>query len=70
MNSKLISKSDIKRAIKVHGLAGNILASLLLCILGLNRINKKYARFSEFNGRDFTSALLVEFNVKYDIIEK
>jgi len=70
MNSKLISKADIKRATKVHGLPGNVLASFLLCVLGLNRINKKYARFSEFHGRDFTSALLDEFNVKYDIIEK
>ena len=70
MNPKLISKAAVKRAIKVHGLPGNILAAFLLSILGLNRVNKKYDRFSQFHGREFTTALLKEFNVKYDIIEK
>lgn len=70
MNSKLISKAVIKRTIKVHGLPGNILASLLLSALGFNRINKKYERFSGYTGREFTTALLKEFKVGYDLIDK
>ena len=70
MGVKLITKANLKKAMNVHGLAGNILASLALSILGLNRINKRYARVHSYTGREFTSRLLKEFNIKYDIVQK
>ncbi|MFA6335698.1 MAG: GNAT family N-acyltransferase [Bacteroidales bacterium] len=67
---KVVTKQDIKKAIKLNGPFGDIVASLILCLLGFNKINKKYSKFSQYNGREFTSALLKEFNVYFDLDDK
>ncbi len=70
MLTKVVNKQDIKKAIKLNGLLGDIVAPLILLLLGFNRINKKYSRFSQYNGREFTTALLKEFNVRFEVDEK
>ena len=70
MQTKVITKQDIKKAAKLNGLLGDIVAPLILCLLGFNKINKKYSRFAQYNGREFTSALLKEFNVHFDLDDR
>jgi len=70
MTSKLVSVQDVKRALKLRGFVGNIIASMILGISGLRRVNKKYARISSFQGRDFSRAVLKEFGISFEIDEK
>jgi putative hemolysin len=70
MTSKLVTRSDLKKAFRIKGLPGDILASCFMCVVGLNKINKTYSRISSYYGRDFTSALLNELNVTFEINEK
>src|SRR3989339_1162242 len=70
MVNKLVSTAEVKKAFKLRGFLGDILASLMMAIIGLNRVNKRYARLSHFTGRDFTGAVLKDFNISFDINEK
>lgn len=70
MTTKLISRQDVKMAFKLRGVTGDILASIILHITGLQRINKRYSRVANISGREFTGALLKEFNVSFEINEK
>lgn len=70
MTTKLLGRNDVKKAIKVKGLFGDLLASVTMSLLRLNKINKKYSAISSHYGRDFTSHLLNEFGIKYDFIDK
>lgn len=70
MTSKLITRAHIKQAFNLKGILGDIVASTFICITGLNRINKLYARVEKHKGRDFTTALLDDLNVTFEINEK
>ncbi|MEN6618458.1 MAG: GNAT family N-acyltransferase [Rikenellaceae bacterium] len=70
MQTNVVTKQDIKSAIKLRGLLGDIIASLIMHILGFNKINKKYSKCAHHKGREFTSALLKEFNVRFNLDEK
>jgi len=70
MTTKLVSKNDVKRALKIRGPFGDIAALTVMSLLGFNKINKKYSNFASFAGREFTTEMLKEFKVKYDFIEK
>jgi putative hemolysin len=70
MNTKLVTKADIKKAIKIRGLAGNIIATIAMPLIGINRVNKLYSKSSGCYGRDFSSSLLRELNIKYEIPPK
>lgn len=70
MITKVVTKQDIKKAIRLNGLLGDIVAPSVMCLLGLNKLNKKYSRFCQYNGREFTTALLREFNVDFDLDDK
>lgn len=70
MASKLITRAVIKKALKIKGIPGDIVAWLFIYITGLNRINKLYARIEKYKGRDFTTALLKDLNVDFEINEK
>lgn len=65
--TKLINKSDIRKAIKMDNWMGNIVASAAMKLMGLNYINKIYSDIAEYSGIDFTRALIDKFGVKYDI---
>ena len=70
MTNKLVSIQDVKRALKLRGFVGNIVASMILGISGLRKVNKKYARISSYYGRDFAEAVLREFGISFEIDEK
>lgn len=70
MNAKLVTKTDIKKAVNVRGFAGNIIATMAMPLLGISRVNKLYAKVNQYNGREFSSALLNELNIKYEIPPK
>lgn len=70
MASKFITRAHIKKAFKLRGIVGDIVAWAFICITGLNRINKLYSRIEKYQGRDFTTALLKELNVNFEINEK
>jgi len=68
--NKVITTQDVKKAIKLKGFLGDIVASTIMYILGFNKINKKYSKISNFNGREFTSEALKEFNVSYELDDR
>lgn len=70
MNGKLINKADIKKALNTHGLLGNTIASIAMPLLGITKINKLHGKASHLNGREFTTAILKELNIKYEIPSK
>ena len=70
MANKLVSVQDVKRALKLKGFLGKAVASIVLGLSGLSRINKKYAKISSFYGRDFSGAVLKEFGISFEIDEK
>jgi putative hemolysin len=70
MITKVVTKQDIKRATHLRGLLGDITASLVMWRLGLNRINKRYSKFAQYTGREFTTALLKEFGVQYELDDR
>lgn len=70
MSAKLISKSDLKKAFNIKGLLGDVVALILMWLLGLNKINKIYSGISHLSGRDFTGAVLKALNIRYEFPEK
>lgn len=69
MSTKLIYRSDVKKAFKLKGIIGDIFAGALLSLLGLNRVNKIYSKVSHIYGREFTTAILKELKVRYEFNE-
>ncbi len=70
MLTKVVTTQNIKSALKMRGLTGNIAASFIMWFLGFNRINKKYSRFAQYKGREFTTAMLKEFGVQYELDDR
>ena len=68
MRTKLVNKSEVKNAIKVKGFAGNLLAGLIMRVLGLNRINGIYSHIHQYQGIDFADKLLEHLNVSCDFL--
>lgn len=70
MKLKLVSTEDIKRGLKLKGIFGSLVASSFLCATKLNRINKRYENFGQYSGRDFTTALLKEYDINFELNEE
>ena len=68
MSTKLINKSEVKNAIKVKGFAGDILASALMRILGLEKVNEIYSHIKPYEGIEFADKLIEHMNVTVDYI--
>ena len=68
MRTKLVNKSEVKNVIKVKGVAGNLLADLLMRILGINKVNEIYSHISDYQGLEFADKLIEHLNVTCDII--
>ena len=66
--TKLINKSDIKRAVGLKGPLGSIIASCAMSFMGLNRINRLYPKFGAFHGKDFTDEAMKTFRISCDIL--
>ncbi len=69
MKSKLVSVEDIKKGLKLRGVLGSLIASTFLCATKLSKINKRYENFGHFYGRDFTTSLLKEFDINFELNE-
>ena len=69
-DTKLINKSDIKKAVNLKGPAGSLAASCAMSLMGLNRINRLYPEFGEFHGREFTKAAMRTFRISTDILHE
>ena len=65
---QLIQKKDIKQAIRCSGVLGNILASILMRMLRVHKINEFYRRVSPYRGRVFIEATFQELNITSNIL--
>ena len=68
MSTKLVNKSQVKNAIKVRGVAGNMLADLLMRILGINKVNEIYSNIYKYQGLEFADKLIEHLNVTCDFL--
>lgn len=68
METKLINKSQVKKALKVNGLVGNIVAAATMRIAGLNIINDIYAHTHNYEGVEFAGKVLEYLNISCDYI--
>ncbi len=68
----LISVADITRAIHIDklGFIGSAVGWLILRTTRISGINKVYERVKHLHGRAFFTALLKEFNLKYEISQE
>lgn len=66
--TKLINKSDIRKAAGLNGPLGSVIASCAMSLMGLNRINRMYSQFGEYRGREFTKEAMKAFRISTDIL--
>lgn len=68
MRTKIVNKSQVKNAIKVKGFAGDVLASVLMRVVGVHKINGIYSHICDYQGMEFADKLLEHLNVTCDFI--
>ena len=68
--SKLITSSDIKKALKLKGFLGTCAAKMLMSFCGLNKANRIYPYVEQYQGYDFTEQLLKYFNISSEVSQK
>lgn len=68
VETNLINISDIKNAIGMKGVLGEIIGKSAMSLMRLHDLNKVYAQCQHLQGREFTEALLKNNNVKVDLI--
>lgn len=68
VGTNLVNLSDMKSAIGMKGVAGDMVGTVAMSLLGINRINRKYSKFCQYYGREFTEEVIKHFNVKVDLI--
>ena len=64
----LIQTSDLKQMLKLSSPVGSLVASALMRLLKINKINDLYRRVWQYRGRVFIEALLQEMQVTSDIL--
>ena len=68
MNTKLVNKSEVKNALKVKGVAGNLLASAVMRFVGVHMVNDVYDHLREYQGIEFADKLIEHLDVTCDYI--
>lgn len=63
MEAKLINNSQVKKALKVKGPLGSVVASAAMAVAGVNKINELYSHISEFEGIEFAEGLIKHLNI-------
>ena len=68
----LITAREIARVIKLDkfGFIGTFVGWLIMKVLRITTINKKYDKYKHLHGLEFFSALLNEFQIKFEIPEE
>ena len=59
MSTKLVNKSQVKNVIKVKGVAGNMLADILMRVLGINKVNEIFSNIYKYQGLEFADKLIL-----------
>ncbi|MEG1485030.1 MAG: lysophospholipid acyltransferase family protein [Bacteroidales bacterium] len=68
MDTKVINKSEVKKALKVKGFIGEAVAALAMWIAGFNRMNQIYSHIAQYHGVEFATKLIEHLNIKCDVI--
>ena len=63
----LLDRAGLQKALGLKGLSGRIVAGLLYRLLGLDKLNRKYPKVADLYGPDFSSAVLKEMGISYEI---
>ncbi len=67
-NTKLVNNSQVKNALKVNGIAGDIIARLAMQVTGLNKMNHIYRSIGHYQGVEFAQKLMEYLNIECDFI--
>ncbi|MCL2738070.1 MAG: lysophospholipid acyltransferase family protein [Bacteroidales bacterium] len=65
---QLIQTGDLKQVLKLSGPLGSLLASILMRLLKINKINEFFAHNCQYRGRIFIEAILQELQITSDIL--
>ena len=66
--TKIINKSDIMKVIHLRGPVGWLLATIAMWLFGFNKVNKANDRCKQYQGADFSAAILKDAGVGIDLI--
>ena len=64
----LLDRAGLQKALGLKGISGKLVAGMIYRILGLERLNRKYPKVSDLYGPDFSSAVLKEMGISYEIL--
>ena len=70
VNPPLLDHQTMQDALGIKGLSGKVLTRLLFGVLGMGRANRLYARKPRPDGPAFSSEILEDLGVTYDIPEE
>ena len=63
-DTKLVNNSQVKHALKINGIVGDIVARLAMKVTGLNKMNDIYSNISRYKGVEFAQKLIEYQNVE------
>ena len=66
----IVSKSELQEDLGLKGWFGGIATGLLMRIVGINRLNREYAKYADYEGPEFSARVLEGFGVKFDLPEE
>lgn len=67
-DTKLVNNSQVKHALKINGVAGDIVARLAMQVTGLNRMNDIYSNISRYQGVEFAQKLIEYLKIECDFL--
>ena len=70
MKKQLINNKQLKDALKVKGIFGDVVAALAMHISGLNKMNDIYSHIKDYQGIEFAQKLLEYLNINFNYLEE
>lgn len=64
--TKLINISEVKKALRVNGLAGAFMANIAMKVAGFDTLNAIYSHISKYNGAEFAEQLIRYLEITVD----
>lgn len=64
---QVVTKSDLKKALKLKGPLGSFAVSIVYGICGFRKVNKLYDKAADYQGREFAEQLLNAMNVTCEV---
>ena len=68
--TKIINKSQIQNGLGLKGPFGSLVASFLMRVLEINKLNKEYKEVCEYEGPEFSQKVLEFYNIKVEYPEE